>query len=63
MSKQIFDKKLLDILICPVSKEQLTYDEKNNELISKKARLVYPIRNGIPIMLENEARKLVKNEK
>lgn len=63
MSKQIFDKKLLDILICPVSKEQLTYDENNNELIAKKARLAYPIRNGIPIMLENEARKLVKNEK
>jgi uncharacterized protein YbaR (Trm112 family) len=63
MSKQIFDKKLLDILICPVSKEQLIYDEKNNELIAKKASLAYPIRNGIPIMLENEARKLVKNEK
>ncbi|MBL6623571.1 MAG: Trm112 family protein [Rhizobiales bacterium] len=59
----MFDKKLLDILICPVSKEQLTYDENNNELIAKKARLAYPIRNGIPIMLENEARKLVKNEK
>ena len=51
MSKQIFDKKLLDILICPVSKEQLIYDEKNSELIAKKARLAYPIRNGIPIML------------
>ena len=63
MSKQIFDKKLLDILICPVSKEQLIYDEKNNELIAKKARLGYPIRNGIPIMLENEARKLAKNER
>lgn len=63
MSKQIFDKKLLDILICPVSKEQLIYDEKNNELIAKKARLAYPIRSGIPIMLENEARKLAKNER
>ena len=63
MSIQIFDKKLLDILICPITRDQLIYDEKNNELISKKARLAYPIRNGIPIMLENEARKLVKNEK
>lgn len=63
MSEKIFDKKLLDILICPVSKEQLIYDEKNNELIAKKARLAYPIRNGIPIMLENEARKLAKNER
>lgn len=63
MSKQIFDKKLLDILICPVSKEQLIYDEKNNELIATKTRLAYPIRDGIPIMLENEARKLLKNEK
>ncbi|MEL0232771.1 MAG: Trm112 family protein [Hyphomicrobiales bacterium] len=63
MSMQIFDKKLLDVLICPVTREQLIYDEKNNELIAIKARLAYPIRNGIPIMLENEARKLSKNEK
>lgn len=63
MSEQIFNKKLLDILICPVTKEQLIYNEKKNELIAKKARLAYPIRNGIPIMLENEARKLAKNEK
>ena len=63
MSKQIFDKKLLDILICPLTKEQLIYDEKNNELIAKKAKLAYPIRNGIPIMLEKEARKLAKDEK
>ena len=63
MSEQIFDKKLLDILICPVTKEQLIYNEKKNELIAKKARLAYPIRNGIPIMLEKEARKLSINEK
>jgi uncharacterized protein YbaR (Trm112 family) len=63
MSEQIFDKKLLDILICPVTKEQLIYNEKKNELIAKKARLAYPIRNGIPIMLEKEARKLAINEK
>jgi uncharacterized protein YbaR (Trm112 family) len=63
MSEQIFNKKLLDILICPVTKEQLIYNEKKNELIAKKARLAYPIRNGIPIMLEKEARKLAINEK
>ena len=63
MSEQIFDKKLLDILICPVTKEQLIYNERKNELIAKKARLAYPIRNGIPIMLEKEARKLAINEK
>jgi uncharacterized protein YbaR (Trm112 family) len=63
MSEQIFNKKLLDILICPVTKEQLIYNERKNELIAKKARLAYPIRSGIPIMLENEARKLAKNEK
>lgn len=63
MSEQIFNKKLLDILICPVTKEQLIYNERKNELIAKKARLAYPIRNGIPIMLENEARKLAKDEK
>ena len=63
MNEKIFDKKLLDVLICPVTKEQLIYNEKNNELIAKKARLAYPLRNGIPIMLENEARKLAKHEK
>ncbi len=63
MSEQIFNKKLLDILICPVTKEQLIYNERKNELIAKKARLAYPIRNGIPIMLEKEARKLAKDEK
>ena len=63
MSKQIFNKKLLDILICPVTKEQLIYNERKNELIAKKARLAYPIRNGIPIMLKKEARKLAKDEK
>ncbi len=52
------DKKLLEILVCPVTKGELEYDEKNQELISKKAGLAYPIRNGIPIMLEWEARKV-----
>ena len=50
--------KLLEILICPVTKSDLEYDSKNNELISKQAGLAYPIRDGIPIMLEEEARKI-----
>jgi len=52
------DPKLLEILICPVTKSDLEYDSKNNELISKQAGLAYPIRDGIPIMLEEEARKI-----
>ena len=51
------DKKLLDILVCPVTKGPLIHDKKNHELISKSARLAYPIRDDIPIMLEDEARK------
>ena len=53
-----FDPKLLHVLICPVSAGPLDYDEENQELISDKAGLAYPIRNGIPIMLPSEARKL-----
>ncbi|HSR63060.1 MAG TPA: Trm112 family protein [Gammaproteobacteria bacterium] len=56
------DKKLLDILVCPVTKGPLIYDKKNQELISKSARLAYPIRDGIPIMLEDEARTLSSEE-
>ena len=52
------DKDLLDILVCPVTKDKLLLDEENNELISKKANLAYPIRDGITIMLPEEARKL-----
>tara|TARA_B100000780_G_scaffold162802_1_gene113812 strand:+ start:2671 stop:2844 length:174 start_codon:yes stop_codon:yes gene_type:complete len=52
------DKKLLDILVCPVTKGPLLYDQKNNELISKAAKLAYRIEDGIPILLESEARKL-----
>ncbi len=52
------DTKLLQILVCPVTKGPLIYDKKANELISKSARLAYPIRDGIPVMLEDEARKL-----
>ena len=56
------DKKLLDILVCPVTKGPLIYDKKNQELISKSAKLAYPIRDDIPIMLENEARTLSEDE-
>ena len=52
------DRKLLEILVCPVTKGQLTYDAEAQELISKQAGLAYPIRDGIPIMLEFEAREL-----
>lgn len=56
------DKKLLDILVCPVTKGPLTYDKKNQELISKSARLAYSIKDGIPVMLEEEARELTAEE-
>jgi len=52
------DRKLLELLVCPVTKTTLEYDEKNQELISRAAKLAYPIRNGIPIMLAEEARPL-----
>lgn len=56
------DKKLLDILVCPVTKGPLKYDKKAQELLSKSARLAYPIRDGIPVMLEEDARKLSTEE-
>ena len=52
------DPKFLEILVCPLTKTKLEYDEENSELISKEAGLAYPIRDGIPIMLVDEARKL-----
>jgi len=55
------DPKLLEILVCPLTKGTLTYDESTQELISKQAQLAYPIRDGIPIMLADEARKLKDN--
>ncbi|MCG3145541.1 MAG: hypothetical protein HONDAALG_03176 [Gammaproteobacteria bacterium] len=56
------DKRLLDILACPVTKGPLIYDKERQELISKAARLAYPIRDGIPVMLEEEARPLSDEE-
>jgi uncharacterized protein YbaR (Trm112 family) len=52
------DPKLLEILVCPVTKGQLEFDAARQELISRSAKLAYPIRDGIPIMLPEEARKL-----
>ena len=52
------DPKLLEILVCPLTKATLTYDAERQELISRPARLAYPIRDGIPIMLPDEARPL-----
>lgn len=52
------DPRLLEILVCPLTKGPLEYDRENSELISRKAGLAYPIRDGIPIMLAEEARKL-----
>ncbi len=56
------DPKLLEILVCPVTKGPLVYDKERQELVSKSARLAYPIRDGIPVMLEDEARKLTPEE-
>jgi len=57
------DKDLLKILVCPVTKGPLIYDKKNNELISKSAKLAYQIKDGIPIMLEDQARLILKKKK
>lgn len=56
------DPKLLEILVCPVTRETLRYDVERQELISDKARLAFPIRDGIPIMLAEEARPLEDDE-
>lgn len=52
------DRRMLEAMVCPLTHAPLTYDAETHELISKAAHLAYPIRNGIPIMLEVEARKL-----
>lgn len=52
------DPKLLEILVCPVTKQALTYDRAAQELISEKAGLAFPIRGGVPVMLVEEARRL-----
>ena len=57
------DPKLLEILVCPVTKGPLVYDREKQELISRVAGLAYPIRNGVPIMLPGEARELSEAER
>lgn len=54
----VVDRKMLEALVCPVTQAPLSYDAEAGELISRAAGLAFPIRNGIPIMLEDEARKL-----
>jgi uncharacterized protein len=56
------DKSLLKILVCPVTKGPLIYKKEQNELISKSAKLAYPIKDGIPILLESEARVINSDE-
>ena len=56
------DPKLLELLVCPVTKGYLDYDRERQELLSRSARLAYPIRDGIPILLEDEARTLSDEE-
>ncbi|MFC6635191.1 Trm112 family protein [Microbulbifer taiwanensis] len=59
----MMDKKLLSLLVCPVSKAPLEYREDSQELVCKASGLAYPVRDGIPVMLESEARQLSAEEK
>ena len=56
------DSKLLELLVCPVTKGPLVYDRDRQELVSHSARLAYPVRDGSPVLLENEARTLTDEE-
>ena len=56
------DTKLIALLVCPVTKGHLEYNRENRELVSRSARLAYPVRDGIPVMLESEARPLTDEE-
>ena len=58
----IVDPRLLEVLVCPVTRTALTYDRARGELISKAARLAYPVRDGVPVMLPEEARTLGEGE-
>jgi uncharacterized protein YbaR (Trm112 family) len=61
-SYAIVDPRLLEVLVCPVTRAPLTYDRAKGELISKAARLAYPVRDGVPVMLPEEARPLGEGE-
>ena len=56
------DNKLLQLLVCPITKGRLDYDREKQELVSKNAKLAYPVRDGLPVMLETEARFLTDEE-
>ncbi|MEI8155922.1 MAG: Trm112 family protein [Burkholderiales bacterium] len=56
------DTRLLELIVCPVTKGPLEFDKEKQELISRSARLAYPVRDGIPVLLENEARTLTDEE-
>ena len=58
MHSQSFDPKMLEALVCPVTRQTLSYDAEKQELVSRAAHLAFPIRDGIPVMLVDEARKL-----
>ena len=61
IEKGLLDKDLIKMLVCPITKSNLKYDKENNELISKEAGLVFPIINGVPILIIDEARNLKKD--
>jgi hypothetical protein len=58
----VVDPRLLEVLVCPVTRTPLTYDRARQELVSKAARLAYPVRDGVPVMLPEEARPLGEGE-
>ncbi len=57
-AQSAIDPKMLELLVCPLTKGALTFDREKNELVSKRAKLAFPIRNGIPILLPSEAREI-----
>jgi uncharacterized protein YbaR (Trm112 family) len=61
-SYAIVDPRLLEVLVCPVTRTPLVYDRAKGELVSKAARLAYPVRDGVPVMLPEEARQLGEGE-